>query len=236
LLDPYAGAPRFVLQSNLQCYIIPEMNTIQEALKQVRELQQKILEKQRFKGYSGRARAISGTLALAASAIMSSHYWPDTEFAHLAGWSIVFVLSVILNFGAILYWFLADTRAKRDFRRLKPLTDVLPPLIVGAILTFALISNGLYSWLFPVWMVLFGLANLATRHVLPKAISLIGWFYIIAGSLLLLSGVSNFQNPWPMGIIFFAGEWMGGFVLHYDENPSIVSFFRGREKFHAETR
>jgi hypothetical protein len=211
------------------------MNTIQEALKQVRELQQKILEKQRFKGYSGRARAISGTLALIAAFILSSRFWPQTEFAQLSGWAIVFALSILLNFGAILYWFLADPQAKKDFRRLKPLSNVLPPLIVGAILTFALVSQNLYSWLFPVWMCLFGLANLASRHVLPRAISLIGWFYILAGSLLLLSGFDNFRNPWPMGIIFFAGEWMGGFVLHYDENPSLASFFRGREKFHVET-
>src|SRR5262245_24718830 len=100
------------------------MNTIQEALKQVRELQKKILEKQKFKGYSGRARAISGTLALMAAAIMASRYWPATELAHLIGWSMVFAVSVLLNFGAILYWFLTDTQAGRDFRRLKPLTDV----------------------------------------------------------------------------------------------------------------
>jgi hypothetical protein len=212
------------------------MNTVQEALKQVRELQQKILEKQRFKGYSGRARAISGTLALVAAAVLASGYGPQTNLGHLIGWSIVFALSVLLNFGAILYWFLADPRAKRDLRRLKPLGDTLPPLCVGGILTFALITNGLYSWLFPLWMCLFGLANLASRHVLPRAISLIGWFYILAGSLLLLLGSTSFRNPWPMGIIFFAGEWMGGIVLHFDENSSFATFFKGREKFHAETR
>ena len=212
------------------------MNTVQEALKQVRELQRKILEKQRFKGYSGRARALSGTLALAASVVMASGYWPQTHLAHLIGWSIVFAMSVLLNFGAILYWFLADPDAKRDLRRLKPLGDTLPPLCVGGILTFALITNALYSWLFPLWMCLFGLSNLATRHVLPRAIALIGWFYILAGSLLLISGSTNFLNPWPMGIIFFAGEWMGGIVLHYDENASFVTFFRRREKFHAETK
>jgi len=212
------------------------MNTIQEALKQVRQLQRNILEKQRFKGYSGRARAISGTLALGAAVIMASRYWPQTDLAQLAGWSIVFGLSVLLNFGAILYWFLADPHAKRDLRRLRPLGDTLPPLVAGGILTLACITNDLYSWLFPLWMCLFGLANLASRHVLPRGISLIGWFYILAGSIFLLSRSGNFLNPWPMGIIFFAGEWMGGIVLHFDENSSLADFFRKRKKFHAETR
>ena len=54
------------------------VNHIHQALAQVQELQQKVLEKQRFKGYSGRARAISGTLALLAAPIMASAYFPKT--------------------------------------------------------------------------------------------------------------------------------------------------------------
>ena len=212
------------------------MITVQDALRQVRELQKKILEKQKFKGYSGRARAISGTLALLASGILASPYWPSTPIAHLAGWGTVFGLAALLNFGAILYWFLRDPRANRDIRRLKPVVDTLPPLIVGAILTFVLTREQLHNWLFPVWMCLYGLANLASRHVLPSAISAIGWFYIIAGSLLLLLGPPSFMNPWPMGIIFFAGEWMGGIVLHYDESDTLSDFFHRKEKFHVEER
>ena len=212
------------------------MRTVHEALRQVQELKQKILEKQRFKGYSGRARAISGTLALGAAAILASPYWPMTNAAHLTGWAIVFVLACFLNFGAILYWFLRDPSAKRDVRRLRPLIDTLPPLLVGGILTLGLIRHELYSWLFPIWMCLFGLANLASRHVLPPAISTIGWFYILAGSLLLLIGPHPFTNPWPMGIIFFAGEWMGGIVLHFDTSDSMADFFHRKEKLNAQKR
>ena len=215
-------------------YNSSHMITVQDALRQVRELQQKILEKQRFKGYSGRARAISGTLALATAALLASPYWPATPMAHLTLWGALFLAALLLNFGAILYWFLRNPRTKRDIRRLKPVLDTLPPLVVGAILTMALAHQHMYSWLFPVWMTLFGLANLASRHVLPPAISAIGWFYVIAGSLLLLIGPSSFLNPWPMGIIFFAGEWMGGIVLHFDESDSIADFFHRRERYHAE--
>jgi hypothetical protein len=212
------------------------MRTVQEALRQVQELKQKILEKQRFKGYSGRARAISGTLALGAAVIFASPYWPATNGAHLAGWGIVFGLACLLNFGAILYWFLRDPAAKRDVRRLTPLIDTLPPLLVGGILTLGLIRHEFYSWFFPIWMCLFGLANLASRHVLPPAISTIGWFYILAGSLLLLIGPYPFTNPWPMGIIFFAGEWMGGIVLHFDTSDSMSDFFHRKEKLNVQKR
>ncbi len=61
----------------------------------------------------------------------------------------------------------------------------------------------------------FGLANLASRHVLPKHNSLIALFYIAGGGICLLLQVP-FENPWPMGIVFFLGEWAGGFILHFD--------------------
>ncbi|HEY4492059.1 MAG TPA: hypothetical protein VI958_08650, partial [Acidobacteriota bacterium] len=143
---------------------------IQYALAQVQELQQKILEKQRFKGYSGRARALSGTACFITAALMGTRYYPQTIPAHIAGWGSVFALSLILNFGAMLYWFLFDPATKRDFRRLKPIVDVLPPLLVGGVLTLILMKEGLHSYLFGIWMCLFGLANLATGHVLPRRI------------------------------------------------------------------
>ena len=212
------------------------MISVHDAIKQVRELRHKIVEKQRFKGYSGRARAISGTLAMITAIVLASPYWPPTPAAHLTAWGGLFIVAALLNFGAILYWFLRDPGANREIRRLKPILDTLPALFVGAILTLALSREQMYSWLFPIWMALYGLANLGSRHVLPPAISLIGWFYVVAGTAMILLGPPSFLNPWPMGIIFFAGEWMGGIVLHYDESDSITEFFRRRERIHAEKR
>ena len=47
-------------------------NHIHDALAQVRELQQRILERQRFRGYSGEARMSAGTFALVGAWIMAS--------------------------------------------------------------------------------------------------------------------------------------------------------------------
>jgi len=191
-------------------------NHIHHALAQVHELQQKVLEKQRFKGYSGRARALSGTLALGAAAFMASSRFPRTLVAHAIGWGMVFALAILLNFGALIYWFLFDPQVKRDIRRLRPTLDVFPPLVVGGVLTLALMRHGQHQYLAGIWMCLFGLANLASRHVLPKRISQVGWFYILCGAIYLLTPNASFLNPWPMGIVFFVGEWVGGIILHFD--------------------
>ncbi|MEM7394953.1 MAG: hypothetical protein AAF492_21690 [Verrucomicrobiota bacterium] len=191
-------------------------NHIQEALVQVRQLQQTVLERLRFKGYSGTTRSISGTMALVAAFLMSLNIFPAKTEAHLVGWGCVFVVSLILNAGALLYWFWTDPIVSKNVNRLGPVLDVIPPLFVAAIMTVALILHGMHDYLFGVWMCMFGLTNLASRHVLPRAICVIGLFYVACGAAWLLAPNAQFLNPWPMGMVFFAGEWAGGLILHLD--------------------
>lgn len=209
---------------------------IHHALAQVHELQQKILEKQRFKGYSGRARALSGTFCFLAAAVMGSPFYPATRPAHVAGWGGAFSIAMLLNFGAMLYWFLFDPASKRDIRKLKPVIDVIPPLLVGGVLTVTLMQQGLYAHLFGMWLCLAGLANLAMRHVLPKRIWIIGLFYILTGMVFLLLKPVPFLNPWPAGILFFLGEWAAGVILHFDEAQklSFTDFVFKSGKHHVE--
>ncbi len=197
---------------------------IQDALVQVRQLQQIILERLHFKGFSGPTRAISGTLALCVAIAMSTPWYPPTSEAHLVGWGCLLAASFSLNLGALVYWFWTDNVVNRDIRRLLPVLDVIPPLFVATILTVAFILHGMHNYLFGVWMCMFGLTNLASRHVLPKSICLVGLFYIISGALWLLVPKINFLNPWPMGMVFFAGEWTGGIILHVDHRRLHVSY------------
>lgn len=191
-------------------------NHIHDALAQVRELQKHILHKQRFKGYSGSARIISGTSVLLAAALMTSNFYPQTVFAHLYGWAFVIFWCLLLSYGAIIHWFFSDASVERDFRKLKPALDSFPGLFVGGILTLVLIRAGQPQLLFGVWMSLYGLTCLATRHNLPRRSGMVGVYYVLCGAGYLLNSNTSFLNPWPMGIVFFVGEWLGGIILHFD--------------------
>lgn len=194
---------------------------VQEAIAQVRELHSAVMERRRFKGFSGRSRMISGSIALAAAGMMSAGWFPSRPLAHVAAWGAVFILAFLLNGGAMLWWFWRDPVTRRDLRVLRPLLDVVPPLVVGGLLTAAMILHGAYQYLFGVWMCLFGLTNMACRMVLPKWIWGVGFFYILAGALCLLAPTADFLNPWPMGVVFFAGEWAGGIILHVDDTRNV---------------
>ena len=83
-------------------------NHIHDALHQVRQLQAFILEKRLFKGYSGKARAVSGAIALSGAAILASSHVPATPVAHLIGWGIILAIGLAVNYTCLLYWFLDD--------------------------------------------------------------------------------------------------------------------------------
>jgi hypothetical protein len=190
--------------------------SIHEALGYVRDVQQALVERQRFKGYSGPARMASGTIALMAAAVMAAPFYPAHPYAHLAGWGAVFVVAFLMNTVALATWFFFDPLPGRDPRALKPIIDIVPPLAVGGLLTATMIMHGRYEYLFGIWMCLFGLSNMASRIFLPRLVWFVGLFYLGAGAVCLLAPRIDFANPWPMGIVFFAGEWAGGLVLYHD--------------------
>jgi len=188
-------------------------NHIHDALAQVRKLQEFILEKRLFKGYSGPARMAGGVVALAGAFVMSNQAYPVSPIAHLLGWGAVLVVALLLNYGGVLSWFLFSSQARRELIRAMPVVDAIPALAVGAILSLAMILGKNYELLFGTWMCLYGLAHVSYRMSLPVANYMIGIFYIACGSACLLLQVP-LTNSWPMGLAFFAGEIAGGLVLH----------------------
>jgi len=186
---------------------------IHDALAQVHKLQELILEKRLFRGYSGKARLWCAAVVAAGTAILGSGRVPDTPRAHLFGWGIVLLAGVTVNYAYLLYWFFFDAEVRRNPVTLKPALDAFPALAVGAALTVVLVGRGAYDLLFGVWMCLYGLAQAAYRHSLPPGIYAVGIAYILCGIYCLLSPHISFTDPWIMGAVFLLGELAGGVVV-----------------------
>lgn len=188
-------------------------NHIHDALSQVRRLQDLILAKRLFRGYSGLARMAGGLLALAGAAAMSRPDFPATPTAHLRGWAAVLAGALVCNYGALLCWFIIRPGSRRPLRELIPAGDAVPALAAGAGLSLALVMYGAYDLLFGAWMCLYGLAHIPYRNSLPFANYLVGLFYLAAGLVMLAWPGATFTNPCPMGLVFGLGELSGGFIL-----------------------
>jgi uncharacterized membrane protein HdeD (DUF308 family) len=190
-------------------------NHIHDALAQVRKMREIILAKRNFRGYSGVARALGGLAALCGAAFIFFTRISKTPESHLLVWGAVLCASLVINYGALFWWFLCDKESERDLRKLLPAIDALPALGAGAALTFALISRQHYDLLFGVWMLLYGLVHVSYRLSLPGENYIVGLFYILCGTAGLFA-FRDFYNPWPMGIVFFAGEFAGGYIFKKD--------------------
>lgn len=188
-------------------------NHIHDALRQVDAMKAMAIDRARFRGYSGAARWFGGAAALAGAALLSRPAIPATPAAHLAGWAAVLAVALAVNYGALLLWFCRGSRDRRDGWQLLPAVDALPALAGGALLSAALIARGQHDLLFGTWMLFYGLAHAPYRRALPAANLAVGVFYGLAGAVCLLHPGTHFTNPWPMGLVFFAGEAAGGWIL-----------------------
>lgn len=187
-------------------------NHIHDALGQVRRLQGLILEKRKFTGYSGTARMLGGSVALLGCVLMG--LYSESYAAHLFGWGCILVAGLSVNYGALLLWFIQLPEGERNGRTIAPAFDAIPPLAVGAVLTAALLLRGNPDLLYGSWMCLYGLTHTTCRMALPKENGYLGFYYLAAGTFFLLGPGISFMNPWPAGIVFLVGEWVGGTIFH----------------------
>lgn len=191
-------------------------------LAQIREVRQKVWERQLFKGYSGRARALGGMLILFATTIMSSPVFPGRKGWHFDAWCLIVICVMAVNYGALLVWMFRNYGVRKSMRRLSPVVDVFPLFFAGCVISCLLIFNGLYDHLFGVWLLTYGLMNLSQRHFLPGGIWLLGLFYILCGTLFLLVCDTSFLNPRPVGLVLFAGEMWGGAIFYASRHPGAT--------------
>ena len=185
---------------------------LHDALSQVQELRGIIFDKRYFNGYSGKSKILCGRLALMVSLLLASGLVPRSDYAYLIAWLSLGVVSVSINYAALLKWYGELDKERRRLAVIIPAIDAIPSILVGLILSIALISHGELDLLFGSWMSLYALSHLSYRMLLPKAYYGVGVFYLFCGFILLLFP-QHFMNPWPMGLVFFTGEFAGGVIL-----------------------
>ncbi len=185
---------------------------VSEALAQVRQMQSVVQDRLRFRGFSSRARIAGGFAALLGAIVLGRMAPPDAQLAHLAGWGAVLLLAGGVNYGALLLWMRRDARWQRRAEWV-PALESLPPLAVGGLLSLAFWRAGAYDLLPGTWMLCYGLVHMAYRRNLPAGVYAVGFFYLAAGAVCLLTPGLLFTDPRPMGMVFGVGEVAGGLAL-----------------------
>jgi hypothetical protein len=194
----------------------------ERALADLEEVRDRLAACQQFKGYSGPAAAASGGIALAAGVLqwaLIPH--PSTaadQRTYLLVWFGCLAVALLLNYGALGVWYAQNAGRQERVRARSAGITLLPAIVLGAVLSLALILHGVI-WMLPgVWYASYAVGLFASRAMVPKgAIPLAAVFGIAGAVLLLTPDVSTPLSWWIMPLGFGLGQIFIGWLLVREE-------------------
>ncbi len=200
------------------------MNDLERALIDIAEVRERLAMTQRFKGYSGVAAIASGVFAMAAGVVQALLVPYPAGAAqgrsYFALWLACCALAAVVNYGAIAHWFVNDASARDRWQTRTVGLSILPALVLGAALSFALVAGGQLAYLPGIWYACYGVGLFASRTLVPRAVVPIAALFLLAGIGLLFVPPHVALAWWVLPSGFGIGQIaIGAFVLR-DRTPA----------------
>lgn len=191
----------------------------------IAEVRDRLAQSQRFRGYSGIAAAVSGGFAVVAG-IVQARLVPQPVTEHEGGlyfsvWLVCCAASLILNYGAIAHWFASDASARERWQTRTVGLALLPALLLGAALSFALVAADLFRLLPGVWFGCYGVGLIASRAMIPRGAVPIAVAFLVAGVALLFVPGPLALAWWIPSIGFGAGQIAIGAMIFAEREKSV---------------
>jgi len=194
------------------------MQDINKALADITDIRNQMAAGRMFRGFGPRVVGLSGLFA--AMLMTVQLIWPDklanSAYALLGWWVFAAVMSVIfigiemLALSRRYHGGLADsmiTHAVQTF---------LPIGAVGAVIGYVILKNQpSLAWALPgIWQLLIAIGIFNSLKFLPKAVTIAGLWYFIAGATVLVTGsLDQPLSPWMMGVPFAIGQGLMAYIL-----------------------
>lgn len=196
------------------------MTDLERALADIAEVRDRLGHMQRFRGYSGLAAVASGVFAVVAGALQKL-LLPNVQTTHqghvyFALWFACCAASVLVNYGAIAHWYVNDASARDRWHTTTVGLSMLPALLLGAALSFALLHANLFAFLPGVWYGCYGVGLFASRTMVPRAVAPVAAAFMIAGMGLVFVPASIALQWWVLPLGFGAGQLAIGVVVMRD--------------------
>lgn len=193
------------------------MTDLERALADIAEVRERLAHSQRFRGYSAAAAALSGIFALAAGALqarMVPHVITEADGrVYFAVWFVCCAASLLVNYGAIMHWYLSDASARERWQTATVGYSMLPALVVGAATGFALLRVNEVSLLPGVWYACYGTGLFASRTLIPRSAVPLALVFLVAGIALLFAPAAVTLAWWTMALGFGAGQILIGLAV-----------------------
>jgi hypothetical protein len=161
-----------------------------------------------FTAVSGWGMVGVGATAFAAAAVAVTQ---PTLRGQLTAWFGAAAVSIAVSAYAIL------RKAKRANAPLfhgagrKFLLSFVPPMTVGAILTYVLLENGTFALVPPMWLMMYGTAVITGGAFSVRVVPLMGLLFIAAGVIALV--LPPWTTHWLLGAAFGALHIIFGLII-----------------------
>ena len=193
------------------------MTDLERALADIAEVRERLGHMQRFRGYSGLAAIASGVFAIAAGAVQlvlaPRITTPHEGHLYFALWFVCCAASVLVNYGAIAHWYVNDATARDRWQTTTVGLSMIPALVLGAILSFALLRANLFAFMPGVWYGCYGVGLVASRTMVPRAVVPIAAGFMVAGMGLLFVPAAIALQWWVLPAGFGAGQLAIGAII-----------------------
>lgn len=191
---------------------------LERALLDIAEVRGRLAMTQRFKGYSAIAAMASGAFALVAGVVQALLVAHPTgvreDRLYFAIWLVCCAAAVLVNYGAIAHWFVNDASARDRWQTRTVGLSILPALLLGGALSFALIEADHARFLPGIWFGAYGVGLFASRTLVPRGVDLVAAAFLLGGIALLFAPAAIALSWWVPALGFGAGQIaIGVFVL-----------------------
>lgn len=191
------------------------------ALADLEEVRSRLAAVQRFRGLSGGAAVTSGAAAILAgivqATVVAHPNSPTGSATYVAIWSACLLFSLLVNYGAILAWFARhwSNRAKVELRTVG--MTILPAIVVGGLLTAALVARDETGLLPGTWCLCYALGLSASRAMAPRGTLAVAALFGACGAALLFAPATNALAWWVMPATFGVGQVAMGMLVLRDD-------------------
>jgi hypothetical protein len=191
---------------------------VPRALEQIAEIRSAMARADVYRGYRSVPLAASGFAGLGAAWLQPKALPANDPVGFVVYWTIVAFVAGAIGASEILYNYAVndDEVARRRTRQVTG--QFLPSLLAGVIVTVSILhlSPALAAILPGLWAICFGLGTFASRMYLPRAATVVAFYYYLAGiALLWTADAPDAMNGWHVGVTFGIGQLIAAGVLYW---------------------
>lgn len=183
----------------------------------IADIRRQVAQSTEFRGYGPVTLATTGFFAMIAACCQA--FWipqpAQHAFEYLGIWAGTAVLSAVLIGCHTLMRARRVHSGMADEMIRMAVEQFLPAFGAGALTTFVLVRAVPSAlWMLPgLWQIIFSLGVFSSCRFLPRAMKLVGAWYLLTGLTCLMLAGDRALSPYSMGIAFGGGQLIVAAIL-----------------------